>query len=411
MPRPLAFLVSSTKGLLALAPAAVVIVWSIVSHVSWWRGDWWWGYHNAAQAMPILIVLTAVVVAWDAGSPTGGYEAQLDRVPDRTWKVPLGLAVVPLASMVLLFAAATVAVAVLTLSARGVVDARILLVVLSHLLMLCVAAAVGLAAGRHLFSPYAAATAGGVMGLLLFWTPGQHHVFEFIGSASAIVNGTPSLSWFATQIVVLTLCAGLVSSITFRAMPPRSALVVGGLALGVFVAGSALGPTQQFEASTKRADRCASEGAVEVCVYPGYDRLTKSAGERLDAFLDRAASLGVDPAAFPSRYEQFGGVRPERGVGVLESPIDGLRSLVVGSDELAGSLSTPLWCDAMFVDNPPLTVLDQRQLVYDWVLWADEALPQGELVARHPQLKGTTGDEAAAIITESLRSMRACEST
>lgn len=402
------YLVVTSRWLFGAVPVMAAMVYAIVSRQSLWRGDWWWGYNNLSQAMPIAVLVVAFVVGWDSGATGSGVQALLARTPDAGWKVLISIVAVPLGAFVGVLLLGTATVAGLTWSAHGVIDNRALLLVGSHILMLSFAAAIGVACGTYLSAPYAAVAAAGVIGVLLYWSPsGGLHLLGFVGASSAIVGGTPTLRYHLVDLIVLAAAAlALLVPVLARRNTRVSAAIAAGIATVVVFAGSILGPTQQFEVSGDLASRC-QKSPVKVCLYPGYDRLLPIAQTRLAAFLQAASQQGVPRSAFPSSFVQYGGVAPPVGVGVMEIGILGLGEKEIDSDALAGSVSTPLWCPQMRA-QPPVHLLRLRQVVYDWALWLDGALPRGEFISRHRELSHLDSQGIASKVSADLVLMRSC---
>ena len=386
----------------------LVAAWSVARDAGRWRGDWWWGYDHLTQAFPILLVLVAMAVAWDAGSADNGIRSWNARVPDARWKVPASTAGRTLLLTVVVQLLATVVVLGFTVANSGAVDPRALLGITSPPAMLVLAAAIGLAVGSVLASIYAAICAAGVMTLLLFVAPpGGVKVIEFPGTGSSVIGYQPSSAYFLGLVAGLLATSGALWALAVLA--PRSpGRIAAGAALAVLplLATSALLPEHQFIPGDQAPDRCVS-GTVAVCVFPGYDALLRPFARDLDAFVTEAGRRGVDTSRLPRRVVQYAGGALPPGTGVL--------SLVTGSttspptpDNLAEAVSTPLWCRAMFAPSPPERLLQDRQLVYDWALVVQGAMPVPAFTERHPGLPGK-GPEVAAAVDAALTRMTACD--
>lgn len=399
---------STTRALGLALVLLVVFAYAGFAEMSTWRGDWWWGYNSVAQAVPLAVVLVAFVTGWEAGATGSGLQSLLARRPVKRWMVPSLIAAPPLGAGLVAFTVAVVGVAVVTLGADGSIDPRSPLVFLAHALMMGVAAMLGLFTGRWLASPFAAGTAALLAAAMLFFTPGPMPVFGFFGASTAIIGATPSTTFYLVDIAVLLVV--VLALAAPHAMASRALFAAGfGAAGAAWVAASLLGPVDQFVPGDEEADRCGGS-PVRVCVYPGYDRLIGPASQQIDRLLARAESEGVPRSSFPDQYRMLGGSRPEVGEGYLLVGDTGLRDGEIDPGSLAVSMSSPLWCDAMFSDTPPLRLLDDRQLVYDWLLLLQGAVPERVLVERHPAL-AVSPAQRAQLVDDALISMLTCDDT
>ncbi len=401
----------ASRATLAGLPIVATLAYALFSQLATWRGDWLWGYNTISQALPVVLVLTAFVAGWDAGSRGSGYAALAERGPDGYWKVSWTLLLVPTAVAAGSFLATAAVMSAITVAGDGVVQARYLLLVASHLLMILVAASLGLYAGRYLNAPLAACMAAAVIALLMFMPSfGGQQLFGLAGANSPLVGLAPDWRYYAVNLSALAvIAASLIASVLVR--HPTAWVAIAPLVVAVIVTGglAVLGPRAQFTSTGTPASRCVDE-PVPVCVYPGYDRLLPVASDRLAGFFATAAERGVPRDAFPERFAQYGGVRPAEPIGVLEPGRSALRDNAFASEDLALALSTPLWCSAMFAAEPPLGLLAHLDRVHNWVLWVDGGIPNGEWSAREPKLAAMTPPEQAAVIVNELDALERCDS-
>jgi hypothetical protein len=407
--RPFRYLVWSSRWYVAAVVVIAAFGYAFACRLTRWRGNWWWGYDNVIQAVPIAVLGTAFVVGWDAGARNSGPQAWLARLPDASSKVPLSLLLLPLGSVLLTLAGFTAAVVGVTLAFDGVVDGRAPLVIISHGLMLCFAASLGLFAGRLQPAAYAALTALAVVALLLFWSPaGGRHVFGFPGASSGMVGIRPSIGYYAANIATLAVATLALSvGAGVRVLNWSRLLATGFVVAGALVVGSAVGSTKFYVTSSDRADRCAGSD-LRVCLYPGYDPLLPATITGLEDFFDKAQRRGGDPAAFPHEYHHDGGPRPPVGVGALHLGDFALETREWDPTSLAISVSTPLWCASLFSPVPPDGLLEERQIVFDWAQWTEGELTAGEFFFRHEKLRGLSEAALAERVERSLARMRDC---
>lgn len=390
------------------APLAVAAFgYAATRDIGRWQGDWWWGYQHLVQALPIVLVAVAATTAWDAGSADNGVRAWSARVPDSRWKVPLSVGGKAVVAVLLVQLAAVGFVAVTTLLHQGEVPARAAIVIGCHLAMVVLAAALGVAVGSRVPSIPAVVVAVGVLVVLLFGLPGLgSRVFDFVGSGSSLVGFTPSPGYFsgvALALVVSTVCAWLLA-VTGTDRPWLGRVLAGGAAVPL-VGASLLVPTHQFVPSHERPERCV-RGQVEICVYAGYDGLLVGLHDDLAGLLDQAARRGIGRELLPSTYLQDSGREVPPGVGTISLPPTGSTSGKVDARTLALAVSTPLWCRALFADEAPHQLLEDRQVVYDWAL----ALLHAEGELSFEERRGTAPTSPAAIeaVGRALSRMRSC---
>lgn len=399
---------STTRAPALALVLLVVFAYAGFSEMSRWRGDWWWGYNSVAQAVPLAVVLVAFVTGWEAGAAGSGLQSLLSRRPIKRWMAPALIAAPPLGAGLAAFTLAVAGVAVVTWGGAGSVAPSTLLVFCAHALMMVVAAMLGLLAGRWMVSPIAAATAALVAAAMLFFTPGPMPVFGFLGASTAIIGAEPSTTFYLIDLAVLFVVA--LALAVPHAWATRAIFAAGFSAAGAtWVAASLWGPVDQFVPSDEEADRCGGT-AVRVCVHPGYDRLIEPASQQITRLLARAEREGVPRSSFPDHYRMLGGSRPGVGEGYLLVGDTGLRDGEIDPGSLAESMSALLWCDAMFSETPPLRLLGDRQLVYDWLLLLQGVLPEPELEERNPAL-AVSPQRRAHLVGDALDNMLTCDNT
>lgn len=404
------YLLSTTRAAWAGALVGIAsTLYALAERLDSWRGDWWWGYNNLAQAIPVLMVLVSLTVGWQAGSRSAGHVTLIERGPDSLAKVIGGLVLAPFGAALVTYLLGGFAVALVTLTNNGTVSPTAILVIVSHASMIALAAAVGLAAGSLIPAPYSAPVAAGLVGGLLFLAPpGADNLFTLTGPVQPVVGQSPSI---ARHAIILVACLVASTALTWlasrRIRQYFRVFVAIGIAVSTVAVGSYLLPTNTFVQGREEASRCVST-PVEVCIYPGYDRLLRPASQQIDALRADAISEGVVASELPSRYQQFGGARPQVGVGTLSVNDDALSAGRLSPADLALSISDPLWCASMFADTPPVKLLERRDAVYDWLLWLQGALPEQELVARHQRLAAEPKAKWSSLITEDLGLLRKC---
>lgn len=403
------YLLGTSRATLAVVPMLVAVGYAVLPSLTLWRGDWWWGFNHALQAVPVGVVLTAFVAGWDAGAPGSGHRALRDRVPVAGWRTHATLLLPPFAAAAVPYLLGVLVVVVATVTSDGVVDPTAGLVVLAHLSMFALAATVGVAVGGVLSSPYAAVAATAVLGALLFWSvPGGWSLFAFPGTAGPAVEQAAMSSRYGVAVLGLLLAA---VCLTVPALPlaARRTTVAGGVvaAVGALWVSSLVVSPDLYVASGERPTRCRTS-SITVCVYPGYDRLLRPASDGLERALAVAAAHGVPRADFPARYEQGGDLRSPEGVGELVVGTRSLRDRSLDADAVVQSLTTPLWCAEMFADLPPLPLLGRRDLVADWMYLISGALPQEEFLVWHPEQQGRRPEQVAAAVRTALAEIRTC---
>lgn len=400
---------TSRPVLWVLIPGFGATLFSIVQRLPLWRGDWWWGYNNLAQVLPLLMVLTALVTGWQSGSVTSGYRPQMERGPEKVSRVLSTLLGAPLVAAGLLYVAGAVFVAAVTVSGSGVIPPVAGIVVISHLSLILLAGAIGLAVGTVLPTPYSAPAAGCAVGALFFVTlPGTHNLFTLTGPVQSVVGLTPSLE---RQLIVLaaSLAASLVL-LWLAAQRQRSRGVSAGAvgaALLSLMLGSVVAPSSIFVVADQEPSRCL-EGSIKICVYPGYDAVLQSGSEQIQGVLKKAESLGVASRALPNEYRQFGSKRPPVGVGTVSLSDEARRTGRLTASDLALTISDPLWCPTMFAENPPLDLLETRDLVFDWLLWVQGDLSTEELRSRHSAFGKEPEARWGGSVIDALKLSRQC---
>ncbi|WP_183092669.1 hypothetical protein [Nocardioides stalactiti] len=406
------YLVASSRASFAAAPIAAVVAYAVLSNIALWSGDWIWGYNHLGQTVPVLMLITAFVTGWDSGSTSGGYRALTERVPVSRLRVVTTLVAAPLGTSVALYGVGLAAVVRATWSNDGAVDPRTAWLIGSHLMMLCMAAAVGLLMGRFLDSPYAAFGGVAVIGLMLFWHVGEgQYLLELDGLAGPAAGSTPATAYFAQNVATLLVVTLALSVPLSLASPPRGVVGAGiTIALAVYLTTSHLGSTEKNVATARGPDRCLW-GDVEVCVYPGYDRLLPVLENRITGFLREADSRGVPRSTFPSRFVQDGSVDSEPGTGVLQLREEILRDQTIDTGDLAATLSTPIWCDAMFGEEVPVGLLDRSSTVSTWIRFVDGELSARALKELAPDLARLPPAHQAARIIAVMAELRRCDNT
>lgn len=408
----LRYLLCTSRGPVGAAPIAATISYAVLSHLTWWRGDWVWGYNNLGQTVPVLMLVTAFVVGWDSGSPSSGYSAMVDRVPASRLRVSVTLLAPPLGLALGLYTVGLIGVVAATWSGGGVIDARAPLLISSHLLMICVAATVGLQLGRVLTSPYAALASAALIGLALFVHVGTgQRIFELAGTAGPAAGTTQATRYFAENLATLFVVALALGAPLAIAKCSRVGIGCGvALALGAFATTSLTGSTEQFVGSSERPSRCAGID-IEVCVYPGYDRSLPVVVGRLSGFLDKAAAAGVPPATFPARFLQLDAVSPGPDTGALHLDMYALRDAELDPFALAQTLTASVWCAALFGEAPPVGLLKRGTLVGYWVQYVDGALSKRSLADVEPRFARLGQEQQAARIIEAMEELRRCDNS
>lgn len=385
---------------------AVAYGFAIGVDIDRWAGDGWWGFNAQAQAVPVVLLLLASSSAWSAGAFRGGIDGWVERAPESRGRVVAafvrGSLLWPIAVMV----AAVLMVCVVTWHSNGRVDHRVALILATHLLMALFAVVLGCVAGRLLPQAIATLTAVAAMAVLVFVSPGSGHtLFEFMGAKWAIMNPTASLSygmWKMAFLGMTTLVLGLAALAMTRTTLVRGAV----LASLPVVVGQMAGPASMFVHAASDPVEC-MQGRVQVCVYPGYEKSLGEALQRIEGLLARAEREGVEAARFPQTYRQSGGTPWPEHRGELMLGPDAPGHVDFGSNELAYTLADPVWCKAMYAEQPVEAILDDRQLVLDWILFLDGELSLDEWALHHPEL--TNDSDTAEAVTKALERMRECE--
>jgi len=409
----LRYLLATSRA--ALTGALVVIatvVYALAERFPLWHGDWWWGYDNLIQALPVVVLVVAVVVGWQAGSRSCGVTALTDRGPDRMRKVGYALVAVPLGSAFGVLLIATSFVAVATWDRGGEIGGRTFIVLAAHASMVLLAAAVGLAAGSRIATPYSALVAAAGVGTLVFVDPPGTRdggLFTLPGWGAGPPGEQPSLVYFG---VVLVACLTAAAALTWAACQRRRAdgrplVAAVCVAVAALIAGSYLLPYPSFVVAEEYGSECLHDH-VEVCVFPGYSRLLRPAAAQLSTVRSQAIAQGVPGDALPTSFWHMGNVLTPTGVGELLPRDETLLQGRLTPTDIAWSLSAPTWCPELSANTFPEGLIERRDLVFDWILWLQGEKSVAELIEWHPQLAGLTEAEFPAVVEAKLRELRLC---
>ena len=374
-------------------------------------GDWWWSYNALAQTLSLAIVMTAFVAGWDSGRRGSGVADLLSRGPVRAWAVPVLRTSTAAVAVIGGYVLAVGVLVVLTLAHDGRVDWRLGYVLPDHLLMLGVAAGIGTFVGRRLPSASGSVAAAAAAAAMAFvaGAPGQQ-LFGLNGGSAPAVGFVPSAKYFLWNLTVLVAAAIILLWTSRRPRQSEGVEVLLGLSfIGLVLCNSLVGPSNKFIPSGETASKCFESSSVEVCVFPGYDRIGKAASTQIEMLLDLASQRGVPRSEFPSRYmQQGGGSRTVAGVGTLEVPIAALRLNTISPVAVADSVSAPTWCPAIFGNGAPVRLLRARQLVLDWLLYVSGDLSGDEMASGHAGFVLLSPREQATTVSATLQSLRQC---
>ncbi len=411
MSSPSRYVFSTSRFAFAgLLVSLAAVTYVVLERLPLWKGDWWWGVNNLAQALPVLMLIVALVVGWQAGSVNSGIAALVERGPDSVVKVLSGIAVVPYLAVAIPYLLGVAAVVAVTLKNEGVIGPDSLVVIGSQLAMLAFATALGLGSGAILRAPYSALLAASLTGLALFLSPPlADSIFLLAGPVQSVVGYGPSLSH---AFVLLGACLVATVSLCWlaasRVKPKPKVIAAFSIASAAIVAGAYLVPADAFGRNLADATRCVDQ-PVEVCVYPGYDQLLRPAAHQLDQLRGKSVVQGLPADALPSRFVQYAGDLTEVGVGTLQISDDARRSNQLSPTDLALSLSDPLWCPAMFTEPTPVELLQRRDLVFNWLLWIQGEIDDEELITRHEVLASVPQSQRVEIVEEQLGRLKNCE--
>jgi len=264
----------------------------------------------------------------------------------RTWG-SLGSAWVPVAALVAYFAAYGATVAVRSPDLAGSPGADSVPVVLGALGLGIGSVALGVALGhwvRFVLAPVVAVVAVGFLSLKLAtigdpgWNPLQQlATLPPLSSQPPIFTDSPAWSHLGW---VLALCAGVVVLAMTRHRRDRGVAVAGAVVAALLVAtGVAATRPMPGPAATRLAARisdpvghqiCRSARTVQVCAYPGYERLVSGVVAEVTP-VAAAVPAGTTPFALRQR---FPGTRKDLPPEVARLLPDGVPSVPSGEAQL-----------------------------------------------------------------------------
>lgn len=388
--------------------------YSTLAKVSWWRGDWWWGYNHMIQAMPLVMVVVALASGWTSGRTSGGYAFVRQLRPDAHWKLLWTLAGPPIFGALLTYGIAVAIIGYQTVTFNGLVDSRSWVVLGVHTAMICFSGLVGVCWGRLAPAPVAAGLSAATVAFAFFVPPqGGMKVFDFLGTAGPGAGQTPTFVYWLSALGVLTVLAALLVGQVFAR---RSSMrwLLGTAAVVAFMIPLFVGPRSEMIEVGDPPDRC-REAEVTVCVFPGYERALGTTIDGIERFLEAAETRGVSRDLFPVTYMQYSDRQFEAGEGVAEFSRFILRDGKPAPDDIASSVSTPMWCDAVTGedDDAPEDFLDHVNFVGLWAEWIQGKMSEESwevatdgLLIRHvqdPDLPAT-----ARRITNELEYLKSC---
>jgi len=300
------------------------------------------------------------------------------------------------------------ATASVTVRHQGIVDWNYAAMLGAHLAAVVFAVALGTFVGRLLSGVSAAIAAVGLLAAVMFVPAvlGWRNLFEVVGAGHAMPGLTASVNEYVWNAGWLLLASGILLWGSARLLLTHR-LGAGVLVVSIILvgAGSAKGADQLMVPSGAEPDRCMGESVV-LCVYAGYDSQLDVALPMMEDLYRRARGAGLDTGLLPTSYAQDDYIREPAFEGSLTfgQSAPGAQDFDVHHAALA--VSTPLWCEAIYQDEPPIPLLEDMSLVRDWSLLLLDGLTLDEYVERNGPIRGAAA--AVPAVSQALQRMNSC---
>ncbi|WP_162598700.1 hypothetical protein [Nocardioides gilvus] len=360
------------------------------------------------QTLPTVLMVTAFVAAVLSARARGGVASWMSRAPESPARVLLPMVGAALAWPVAILVLATAVTAYVTVTHQGMVDWGYAAMLGAHLSAVILAVALGAFVGRLLSGVPAAIGAVGLLAAVMFLPDlmGWRSLFELIGSGHAVPGLTPASGehlWNAgwlllASVVLLWGAARPVLDVRFGVGVLAASLVL----LGI---GTAKDSGELLVASGVEPDHCMGD-SLTVCVYAGYDSQLDLAVPRLEELHERAREAGLDTRLLPTSYSQDDHIRNADREGTVTFGPTAPGKLDFDMDNAAVAVSTPLWCKAMYQDEPPVALLEDMSLVRDWSLLLLGGLTMDEYAERNRPVTNAAAEVPA--VMQALQRMNSC---